>query len=38
MDMDDDLGMLIGRQEYLADSIHINIAGHAMAAQVLFLG
>lgn len=33
MDMDDDLGMLIGRQEYLADSIHINIAGHAMAAQ-----
>lgn len=33
MDMDTDLGMLIGRQEYLADSIHINIAGHAMAAQ-----
>lgn len=33
MDMDDDLGMLVGRQEYLADSIHINIAGHAMAAQ-----
>lgn len=33
MDMDDDLGMLIGRQEYLADSIHINAAGHAMAAQ-----
>lgn len=33
MDMDDDLGMLVGRQEYLADNIHINIAGHAMAAQ-----
>lgn len=33
MDMDDDLGMLVGRQEYLADSIHINIEGHAMAAQ-----
>lgn len=33
MDMDDDLGMLVGRQEYLADSTHINIAGHAMAAQ-----
>ena len=33
MDMDDDLVMLVGRQEYLADSIHINIAGHAMAAQ-----
>lgn len=33
MDMDDDLGMLVGRQEYLADSIHINAAGHAMAAQ-----
>lgn len=33
MDMDDDLGMLVGRQEYLADSIHINVEGHAMAAQ-----